>query len=335
MAAYVTPAPLVSDASEAIGGSPMRVTWWVPGWGTTHPAVMLVNGATDRGNDDSETRRLAEALARGGYLVMLPEFPFIKGGVLERDAARYIDGAFARLLARPDARPGASGAFGFSVGGGLLLAAASRPGALRDARYLGALGAYFDLDTYLASVLAGAQRRNGNLEPWDVDPEVRLRLPVAAAEALADPGDRTRIVDALRAAGGRALGEPPAGTGDEGTALWRVLSATDYDDALARIRALPPALRDVFDRLSPRTAWEGLAAPVFWLHDTGDRFEPVSEAETAAARPRAGPTHLQRTALLSHAAALGAGAREKGLDFWSTELIGLLSFATETLSAGG
>ena len=335
VAAYVTPAPLVSDASEAIGGSPMRVTWWVPGWGTTHPAVMLVNGATDRGNDDSETRRLAEALARGGYLVMLPEFPFIKGGVLERDAARYIDGAFARLLARPDARPGASGAFGFSVGGGLLLAAASRPGALRDARYLGALGAYFDLDTYLASVLAGAQRRNGSLEPWDVDPEVRLRLPVAAAEALADPGDRTRIVDALRAAGGRALGEPPAGTGDEGTALWRVLSATDYDDALARIRALPPALRDVFDRLSPRTAWEGLATPVFWLHDTGDRFEPVSEAETAAARPRAGPTHLQRTALLSHAAALGAGAREKGLDFWSTELIGLLSFATETLSAGG
>src|SRR5439155_818716 len=158
----------------------------------THPAVMLVNGATDRGNDGSETRRLAEALARGGYLVMLPEFPFIKGGVLERDAARYIDGAFARLLARPDARPGASGAFGFSVGGGLLLAAASRPGALRDARYLGALGAYFDLDTYLASVLAGAQRRNGNLEPWDVDPEVRLRLPVAAAEALADPGDRGR-----------------------------------------------------------------------------------------------------------------------------------------------
>ena len=114
-----------------------------------------------------------------------------------------------------------------------------------------------------------------------------------------------------------------------------MLSATDYDDALARIRALPAALRDVFDRLSPRTAWEGLAAPVFWLHDTGDRFEPVSEAETAAARPRAGPTHLQRTALLSHAAALGAGAREKGLDFWSTELIGLLSFATETLSAGG
>ena len=223
VAAYVTPAPLVSDASEAIGGSPMRVTWWVPGWGTTHPAVMLVNGATDRGNDDSETRRLAEALARGGYLVMLPEFPFIKGGVLERDAARYIDGAFARLLARPDARPGASGAFGFSVGGGLLLAAASRPGALRDARYLGALGAYFDLDTYLASVLSLTQRRDGTLEPWDADAEVRVRLPVAAAEALADPSDRERITAELRATGGRLSGEPPNALGTEGAALtWTI-----------------------------------------------------------------------------------------------------------------
>src|SRR5438876_4012914 len=278
LAAAVTPQPRVEEATLRIRDADMRVTWWIPGWGARHPGVMLVNGATEFGNDDSETRRLSDALARAGYMVMLPEFPFIKAGTLERDATAILDAAFARALARPETKGMHVGAFGFSVGGGMLLAAASRPGALSGASYIGALGAYFDLDTYLASVLSLSQRRSGALEPWDADPEVRLRLPVAAAEALADPGDRTRIVDALRAAGGRALGEPPAGTGDEGTALWRVLSATDYDDALARIRALPPALRDVFDRLSPRTAWEGLAAPVFWLHDTGDRFEPVSEA---------------------------------------------------------
>ena len=204
-----------------------------------------------------------------------------------------------------------------------------------SASYIGALGAYFDLDTYLASVLSLAQRRGGALESWDADAEVRLRLPVAAAEAIADANDRERITSELRATGGRLTGEPPGGMGGEGAALWRVLTATDYDIALERLHLLPASLREVFDSLSPRTSWSSLRPPVFWLHDVGDRFEPVSEAETADASPHAGPTRFQRTALLSHAAALGAGAKEKGLDFWAAELSGLLLFAARALGAGG
>src|SRR5438045_1518410 len=110
-AAYVTPPPRVEDGVEPIGSLGMRVTWWVPGWASLHPAVMLVNGATDKGNDDPETRRLAEALARAGYLVMLPEFPFIKQGKLERDATSILDCAFAPALARPATTGMAVGAF--------------------------------------------------------------------------------------------------------------------------------------------------------------------------------------------------------------------------------
>src|SRR5258706_48824 len=290
VAAYLTPPPRVEDGTEPIGALNMRVTWWIPGWGSSHPAVMLVNGATEKGNDDPETRRLGEALARAGYMVMLPEFPFIKEGRLERDATSVLDAAFVRALARPETKGMAVGAFGFSVGGGMLLAAASRPGALSGASYIGALGAYYDLDTYLASVLSSTQRRNGALEPWDADAEVRLRLPVAAAEAIADPSDRERITSELRATGGGLSGEPPSALGAEGAALWRSLAATDYDTALERLHLLPASLRQVFDSLSPRTTWSSLRPPVYWLHDVGDRFEPVSEAETAAATAHDGPT---------------------------------------------
>jgi hypothetical protein len=216
----------------------------------------------------------------------------------------------------------------------MLLAAASHHGALDRAAYLGVLGGYFDLDTYLASVVSSSQERNGAIEPWDADPEVRLRLPVATAEALSDPSDRATVTAALRAAGGRIAGAPPNGLGLEAVSLWNALVPTAYPDALARIRALPASLRAVFERLSPRTAWSDVRSRVFWLHDVGDRFEPVSEAETALAAARPDQMRLQRTALLSHAAALGEGARDKGLDFWAPELIGLLSFATETLRAG-
>jgi dienelactone hydrolase len=333
--AYVTPAPRIAETTETIHAGAMRVSWFVPGWGDRHAAVMLVNGATSLGNDDPETRRLAEALARGGYLVMLPEFPFIKGGVLEREASAYIADAFALMVARPDTHDRPHGAFGFSVGGGMLLAAASRPGAFADAAYVAALGAYFDLDTYLASVVTGAQDRSGALEAWDPDPEVRLRLPVAAAEALGNAGDRETVTAALRTAGGHLSGAPPASLTPEGAALWNALASTDYFGALDRLRALPPSLRDVFDRLSPRTSWQEIRAPVFWLHDVGDRFEPLAEAERAAATPHRASTRLQKTAVISHAAAVGQAARAKDLVFWAEELSGLLAFAAGVLETGG
>jgi dienelactone hydrolase len=297
--------------------------------------MLVVNGATALGNDDPETKRLAEALARAGYLVMLPQLGFLTGARLERAAPSRIDAAFAVLLSRPNVERERVGAFGFSVGGGVLLAAAGRAGSsLASAQYLGVLGAFFDVDTYLASVVSGQQRRGGVLVGWTPDPEARLKLPLGAAGALPDGQDRTRLESALMATGG-VLGEPPAGVQGDAAALWHALAARDYDSALARLAALPPALRETFDALSPSVVWSEIRAPVYWLHDDGDRFEPVAEAEAAAARSRPAPTVLYETRLLSHAAALSGDARSRGLDFWVPEITGLLGFAVDVLRRAG
>ncbi len=330
--ARITPEPRVVEDRLTLAGENARVTWWIPGAGDRHAAMLVVNGASEYGNDDAETRRISEALARAGYLVMLPEYAFLKEARLERSAPEKVDAAFADMLARPDVDPDRAGAFGFSVGGGILFAAASREGAaLGRARYLGALGAFFDVRSYLAAVVSGTQERGGVLEPWTPDPEARLKLPVGAAQALTDAHDREQVVAALRASGGPLPPEPAAGLGDEARALWSALAASSYRDAQTRISNLPPALRETFAELSPATHWQRIAAPVFWLHDEGDRFEPVSEAERAVSAPRTGRNRLQLTRLLSHAAALDKGARQQGLDFWARELSGLLGFAIDVL----
>ena len=335
-AAKVTPEPRVVEDRLTFAGESSRVTWWIPAWGDRHAGMLVVNGASQYGNDDAETRRISEALARAGYLVMLPEYSFLKEARLERAAPEKVDAAFAAMLARRDVDPDRAGAFGFSVGGGILFAAATRDGAaLGRARYLGALGAYFDVRTYLAAVVSGTQRRDGALEPWTPDPEARLKLPVGAAEALGDPGDRARVVDALRASGGPLSAEPPSDLGAEARSLWRALAATRYEEAEARLAELPASLLDTFAALSPATRWDRIRAAVYWLHDEGDRFEPVSEAERAKASPREGTTRLQLTRLLSHAAALDKGARQQGLDFWARELSGLLGFAMDVLKRAG
>ncbi|HEY3217822.1 MAG TPA: hypothetical protein VGK15_01900 [Candidatus Limnocylindria bacterium] len=335
-AAALTPAPRVSDETLSLAGEPSRVTWWVPGVGDRHPGILVVNGASTLGNDDPETRRISDALARAGYLVMLPEFAFLKDARLERAAPSRVDAAFAALLRRDDVDREHVGGFGFSVGGGILFAAAERPGAaLGRARYLGALGAFFDIRTYLASVVTGTQVRGGRPEPWIPDPEARLKLPIGAAQALGDPRDRDRVVELIRAGGGPLPPDAPSDVGDEARALWSVLSATDYDRALMAVDALPAGLRETFATLSPSTRWDTLRVPIYWLHDEGDRFEPVSEAERAFAAVHPGPTRLRLTRLLSHAAALGSEARQQGPDFWARELSGLLGFAFEVLKQAG
>jgi len=333
LAALITPDPRVSEERAVFANVGARVTWWRPGWGDRHPGILLVNGATPRGNDDPETRRLGEALARAGYLVMLPEFPFMIEGRFDPTAPAQIDDAFAALVARRESRADASGAFGFSVGGGLLLAGAARGGALSHAAYLGALGAYFDIDTYLASVVGGAQERGGRIVPWTPSDEAKTRLPRAAVEALADAHDRDRLNAAL--ASRAVIDEPPADLTAEGRGLWLVLGANSYPTALDRLRQLPPSLRERFDALSPRSRWSAIAAPVFWLHDEEDTFEPVAEAERAAATPREGALRLHRTRLLSHAAALGENARREGAGFWLTEIGGLIGFSMELMRGTG
>ncbi len=306
-AALVSPPPRESETRERFAGTEMRVSWWRPGWGDRHPGIMIANGATAFGNDDPETRRLAEALARGGYLVMLPEFPFLKEVRFERGATEEMDAAFALLRASTETQDRTVGAFGSSVGAGILLAAAGGGTALARADYLTVLGTYFDMDTYLASVASDTQLRAARLEPWTPDPIVGEKLPKAALEAMDTDADRA----ALRAA----------------------LAAGPYDAVLARLRALPPSARARLAQVSPRTTWATLRPPGYWLHDANDTFEPIAEAEAAAAARSAGHLELTVSHLISHAAPIGAEAEEHGVGFWFGELRILVGYGLSVMRA--
>ncbi len=295
LAALVTPEPRVRETAERFAGIEMRVTWSRPGWGERHPGILVVNGATPAGNDDPVTRRFTAALARAGYLVMLPELPFLKIGRLEASSTAQLDAAFAMLRALPEVER--ASAFGSSVGGGALLAAAGQGRALRSADALVVLGAYFDLDTYLAGVVTATQRRDGALEVWEPSDEVRDRLPRAALDGMAGP-DRDALASALAAPG--------------------------YDAVLSRLSSLPSSARASIDTLSPRAVWPRIGPPIFWLHDPNDRFEPIAEAEAAQRAARAGSLTLAQPGVISHAAPVAGPV---------AELLSLLGFAASAIRA--
>lgn len=306
--ALVTPEPIARETRETFGGIEMRVSWWRPAWGDRHPAMMIVNGATPVGNDNVATREFGAALARAGYLVMLPEFPFLKEGRLDVDGPRVVDAAFAYLAALPETRERPVGAFGASVGAGLLLAAAGRYHALPRAAYLAVLGGYFDMRTYVAAVATRSQPAASGIAVWEPSDEAKQRIPPAVEDAMTSEADRAVVR--------------------------RVFASPAYGDALDEIESLSVAGRDVFDRLSPSTDWASVRPPVFWIHDPNDPYEPVSEAYAARAAPRAGAFELIVPRLVQHAE-VGGGARGLELAALVGELARLLGFALAVIRVAG
>lgn len=309
LVAFLTPEPRKWVTVETFGGVPMRVGWSRPGRGSRHPAMLFVIGATPEGIDFPQLIVAVEAFSRAGFLVMVPDLAFMKEERLDPTAPEQIAGAF-EMLREHRAAGERVGAFGFSIGGGVLLAAAVHDDGLADATYLLVLGAYYDIRTYIASVASRSQRRDGRLVPWEPSPDVPERLAKAAAKLARDESERA--------------------------ALEVVLGTGSYDDALARIDALPAGLRASLDRLSPKVGWERIRAPIWWLHDEHDGYVPVAEGEAARRAPaREAPLRLVVPQLLQHAVPVSDAARGKGLAFWVRELWKLLRFAVRILRVAG
>ncbi|MDE3192738.1 MAG: hypothetical protein KGN00_03525 [Chloroflexota bacterium] len=307
LAERITPAVRAAETRETLGGVEMRVSWWRPGWGDRHPALMIVNGATPVGNDNEATREFGATLARAGYLVMLPQFPFLVEGRLDPGAPAIIDAAFAHLRSLPETRGRPVGIFGASVGAGLALVAASA-GAAADADEIVVLGSYFDLDTYVAAVASHQQRIGGRLEPWQPSDEVRTRLPPAVLAAMPDEADRAAVSAAF--------------------------ASGSYDGALARLEALSPAGRATLDALSPSTVWSRVQPPVFWIHDPNDTYEPPAEAYAAEAAARGRRFELVVPTLVQHAE-VGAATKGRSALGLAGELWRLLRFTIDALRMAG
>jgi dienelactone hydrolase len=308
LARLVTPEPRLLETDERFADVPMRVTYWRPGWGDEHPAIMIVPGAAPRGNDEPLLRTFGATLARAGYMVMLPEFPFLREGKFHPTATSQIASAYARVRAMRETQGRSVGTFGISVGGGMLLVAAGREPALREVAFVAILGGYYDIDTYLASVASRSQLAGGSVVAWEPSAEALERLPPAAID-LVPPADR----DAVRQA----------------------LAATSYHEALARFRALGPGAREAYDSVSPEIVWRDIRAPIYWIHDPLDTYEPLAEAEAARAAPRDGHMVLVVPRLVRHAMPVGEAAKEEGPLFLVGELWRLLAFTFEVLQRAG
>src|SRR5215216_8022684 len=162
----VTDEPRFVDTS--IAGNPAFVV--KPRGEGPWPAVFFVNGVVTEGRKLPEVRRLAEGLARAGYLVVVPDLPGLRRGEIRPETVHETLEVARTISGRPDARDGTVGLVGVSTGATLSLLAAEREDVAGRTSVVAGVAPYTDVKTVLDIATTGHYENDGRLVRYEADP---------------------------------------------------------------------------------------------------------------------------------------------------------------------
>jgi pimeloyl-ACP methyl ester carboxylesterase len=269
-----------------------------PGSGERWPAIVFVNGATERGHLHPEVQRLARGLARAHFLVVVPELPGLRRGAITlRTLSALV--AVARATAdRPDVRNGRVGFIGVSVGASLALAAAEDGALAGRVSAVAGIAPYANLREVTRLATTGYIRTGRTLQGYDPDDFVLLAVARSLAASLPNVRERKRFVAQLA----RVPNERDNPLNDVTLPAGPLADLLANDDPLAFDRLwqrLPRRMRAAADRLSPISRAGRLTMPVELASSPRDDYFPVAESRSLA---RSAP-HVRVTVTdsLSHA----------------------------------
>jgi pimeloyl-ACP methyl ester carboxylesterase len=302
-------APLVRRAtrdprreSNLVEGVPTDL--WRPGRDRPAPAWVFVNGAHPLRRREPVVERLAESLARAGYLAAMPDVPGLGEGVL---TSRSLEAtvAVARAVAdRPDVARGRVALIGASTGAGLAVLAAARPELRERVSVVAAVAPFADLRKLLCLTTTRDYDDGGTFSRHDVTDLHRWIVARSLVAALPDEADRTSLVaelERIEAEELDPLDELPRrgdGTSGDGQALLALLGNRDSAQFGQLYDAVPTSVHALVEALSPIRTAPRVTAPVEIVAPPTDAYFPPGEARALAAALPAG--RLTVTPTLDH-----------------------------------
>jgi dienelactone hydrolase len=304
--------PVVSWLAESVTHKPrvdevriagQRATLARPGSGDRWPAVVFVNGATERGHLHPDVQRLARGLARAGYLVVVPELPGLRRGQITLRTLAATVAVARTTAARADADDHRVGLVGVSVGASLALCAAEDERLAGRVSGVAGIAPYADLEEIARLATTGLIRVDGRSQPYDADDFVQLAVARSLAASLPARHDREELVRALAGIPNERdnplQGLRPRRLGPDGHALMRLLRNRDSSRFDVLWRDLPLPVTEAARRLSPVAGVDRLDAPVALATSPDDKYFPAAESRRLAARSRR--VDVTVTSTLSHA----------------------------------
>ncbi|MFN2467227.1 MAG: alpha/beta hydrolase family protein [Gaiellaceae bacterium] len=297
-----------------VDGVPSEIT--MPGGEGPWPAWIFVTGAHPERRREPIVQRLAQALARAGYIVLVPDLPGLGQGEIN---ARTLDSANAAvdfMLRRSDVRGGRVGLCGASTGASVALLAAGRPETADRISVVAAISPWADLAKMVCLATTRSYPSGDGFEPYPAAPLLRRVVARSMLATLGAGDERNRLLaevgDITREDGDpleRLALVDLDGLGPEARAIVRLLTSSDCSGFRSLCEALPDGTAALLDAMSPLRTAASVRAPVELAVPLGDPYFPPGEAETLAGALR--NVRLTVTSTLDHTRPMLSRARPR------------------------
>lgn len=249
------------------------------------PAVFFVNGTTPEGREHPDVRRLAEGLARAGYLVFVPDLPGLRSDELTPDTVSETIEVAASVAGRAEARGGEVGMIGVSTGATLAVLAAKDTALDGWVSVVAGVAPYADIRTVLSIATTGHYREDGELVRYEAEPFLSYVAARSLVAGLPPGEDRRTLLSELDAVDRldpnplSVFRDRPLGDLDpEARSVVELLANEDPGRFDSLYAELPEKTRADLAKLSPLAGDGRIEAPVELASAPRDRYFPTSES---------------------------------------------------------
>ena len=285
LATRFTSEPAVSQVD--VDGVPVEV--FRPPDDEPRPAWIFVNGAHPERRREPVVWRLANGLARAGYVVFVPDIPGLGEGTVTARTVEATHAVTRAACGRPDIDGGRVALVGASTGAGLALIAAGQPELAGRISVVAAVAPFANLRKLICLTTTHHYEEDGRFDRYEVTDLHRQVVARSLVAAISEQDDRQRLLgelDQLERDGLNPIDELAkrgGDVGDEAAAVLAVLANRDPERFEELFDALPPAVHSFVDALSPLRLSAGVRAPIEIVVPPLDVYFPPGEAAALAA----------------------------------------------------
>lgn len=246
-----------------------------------HPVVIFTLGTIVTRRDPAVTK-FTQALARSGFVVLIPDIPDFLTGFVWTDSVETMKSSVAYLETQPFVDNKKIGFAGFCVGASAAIVAAEDDQIADKVAFISAISPYYDLISLSEAVITKqAEKENGGFEPWEPANLSVESVQKGFINYVKDEEER-KLLNKFFLENEVLPEGATENFSEEARAVYDFLSNSQRSNLAEIWQNFPQEGKDLLKELSPSTDIGNLKAELFILNDKKDTFVSRIEGEKLA-----------------------------------------------------
>lgn len=272
---YFAKEPDVSEVSYSRDGVTTIADLYLPGDSRKHPAIILTLGTLVNRKSDAVVD-LSNALAKIGYVVLIPELPEFVNGLIWTDSVNSLIASYNYLDSNLNVINSKIGFVGFCAGASVAMVAAENTQIFNKVAFISAISPFYDGNSMVKATLLNQQILDGRVEVWRPAKLTQESLNQFFMNVVENQDDKKVLAQYLDSRQNMSEEDFNKLSADSQN-IYNFIKNSQAESFESLREQLPKGIKEALSQVSPSNNISRLKAKVLILNDKKDTFVPRSE----------------------------------------------------------